>query len=268
MIPSLFTIGPFTVYGYGLFVALGFLFGTLYTVRAASRDGISRDVSLDVIVWVFVAGLLGARVLYILTDLDYYLASPLLMLKVWEGGLVFYGGFILAFFVAMWFMRKNGLPVWKVADIMAPSVALGIALGRIGCFLNGCCYGALSKQWGISFPGKDNPPVFAQQVADGLISPAAACSLPVLPVQLYFALHGLIIFAVLLFMERYKRFDGFIFWILVILYSAGRFFIEGIRYYEPAYIIGGLTVSQVISAGLFILAISVLIARSKHAGSK
>jgi len=249
-------------------LALAFILGTALAQRRSRAQKIDENKIMDLSLAILVASIIGARAFFIAINWQYYRIHAQDIFKIWEGGLVFYGGFILAFFVAMWFMRKNGLPVWKVADIMAPSVALGIALGRIGCFLNGCCYGALSKQWGISFPGKDNPPVFAQQVADGLISPAAACSLPVLPVQLYFALHGLIIFAVLLFMERYKRFDGFIFWILVILYSAGRFFIEGIRYYEPAYIIGGLTVSQVISAGLFILAISVLIARSKHAGSK
>ena len=261
-------IGSFTVYSYGFMLALAFILGTALAQRRSRAQKIDENKIMDLSLAILVASIIGARAFFIAINWQYYRIHAQDIFKIWEGGLVFYGGFILAFFVAMWFMRKNGLPVWKVADIMAPSVALGIALGRIGCFLNGCCYGALSKQWGISFPGKDNPPVFAQQVADGLISPAAACSLPVLPVQLYFALHGLIIFAVLLFMERYKRFDGFIFWILVILYSAGRFFIEGIRYYEPAYIIGGLTVSQVISAGLFILAISVLIARSKHAGSK
>jgi phosphatidylglycerol:prolipoprotein diacylglycerol transferase len=148
---------------------------------------------------------------------------------------------------------------------MAPSLALGIALGRIGCFLNGCCYGAISRNWGISFPARDNPPVFAQQVSDGLIQQQAICSLPVIPAQLYAAVHGLLIFLILIVLERKKRFPGFQFWVLVLFYSFGRFFIEAFRYYDQPYMIGSLTISQIISLALFAGACAVLIARSKNA---
>ncbi len=221
----------------------------------------------DLVFAILVSSIIGARALFVAINWQYYRADPFEILKVWEGGLVFYGGFILALCVAAWFIRKNGLSAGKITDIMAPSLALGIALGRIGCFLNGCCYGTLSDRWGMAFPCRDNPPVFAQQVADGLIASTAACSLPVIPAQLYSALHGLLIFVVLLAVERFKRFDGFQFWVLVLLYSAGRFFIEAFRYYEQAFMIGPLTVSQIISAALFIIAIAVLITRSKHARS-
>jgi phosphatidylglycerol---prolipoprotein diacylglyceryl transferase len=264
----LFHLGPVTVYSYGFMLAVAFVLGTALAQRRALSRKIDANKVMDLVFAILVSSIIGARALFVALNWQYYRTAPFDMIKVWEGGLVFYGGFILAFFVALWFMRKNALPVWKIVDIMAPSVALGIALGRIGCFLNGCCYGALSGRWGIAFPSRDNPPVFAQQVADGLIQSSAACSLPVLPAQLYAAVHGLVIFGALLFLERYQRFDGFLFWVLVLLYSAGRFFIDGVRYYEPAYMIGFLTVSQVISIGLFIIAMSVLIVRSKHAGSK
>jgi len=249
-------------------LALAFIFGAALAQNRARGQKIDADQVMDLVFAILVSSIIGARLLYVIINWQFYAASPLDIFKVWEGGLVFYGGFILAFFVALRVVKKNALSVWKITDIMAPSVALGIALGRVGCFLNGCCYGARSDRWGMVFPGRDNPPVFAQQVADGLISSSAACSLPVLPAQLYSALHGFIIFIILLALERHKRFDGFLFWVLVLLYSSGRFFIEGVRYYEQAYMIGLLTVSQVISAGLFIIAMSVLIVRSKHAGSK
>jgi phosphatidylglycerol---prolipoprotein diacylglyceryl transferase len=264
----LFHIGPVTVYSYGFMLALAFILGTALAQAKARTRGIDPNKILDLVFSILVSSIIGARALFVAINWQYYKANLFDIFKVWEGGLVFYGGFLLALCVAFWFMRKNRLPAWKIADIMAPSVALGIALGRIGCFLNGCCYGSVSERWGVCFPGSENPPVFAQQVADGLISSSAVCSLPVLPAQLYSALHGLVIFAALLALEKYKWFEGFQFWMLVLLYSAGRFFIEGIRYYESAYIIAGFTVSQVISAALFIIAASVLIVRSKYAGNK
>ena len=264
----LFHIGPVTVYSYGFMLALAFVLGTALAQDRARKQGIDPNKVLDLVFSILVSSIVGARAFFIAINWQYYKADPLDIFKVWEGGLVFYGGFILAFCVAFWFMKKNGLPAWKIVDIMSPSVALGITLGRIGCYLNGCCYGRVSETWGVSFPGRDNPPAFAQQVADGLIPSYAVCSLPVLPAQLYSALHGLLIFAALLILEKYKRFDGFEFWAMVLLYSSGRFFIEGIRYYETSSMIGGFTVSQVISVALFIVSASVLIVRSKHAGSK
>jgi phosphatidylglycerol:prolipoprotein diacylglycerol transferase len=264
----LFQIGPVIVYSYGFMFALAFILGLVLAQARARKQGIDPNKILDLVFSILVSSIIGARAFFVAINWQYYKSDPLDIFKVWEGGLVFYGGFILAFCVAFRFMRKSGLPAWKIADIMSPSAALGIALGRIGCFLNGCCYGRVSEPWGVSFPGRENPPAFAQQVVDGLIPSSAVCSLPVLPTQLYSALHGLLIFAALLILEKYKRFDGFMFWVLVLLYSLGRFFLEGIRYYETSFLMGSFTVSQVISAALFIVSASVLIVRSKHAGSK
>jgi len=169
----------------------------------------------------------------------------------------------------VWYLRRNRLPFAKVVDIMSPSLALGIFWGRLGCFLNGCCYGVVSDRWGMRFPARDNPPVFAQQVMDGLIPPDAPCSLPVVPAQLYAALHGLVLFVILLFVQRHKKFDGYVFLVLMLLYAAGRFFIEGFRFYERNYFLGNMTVSQAISIILALLSSVLLVAGSmKHAGSK
>ncbi|MDD4940536.1 MAG: prolipoprotein diacylglyceryl transferase [Candidatus Omnitrophica bacterium] len=258
-------VGPVTVYSYGFMLALAFIIGTILAQARARRQNISPDAIMDLVFAILVSSILGARVLYVAVNWRFYQAHPFDIVKVWEGGLVFYGGFILALFVAVWFMRARKLSFGTIADIMAPSVALGIALGRIGCFLNGCCYGAVSGRWGVAFPCRDGSPVCAQQAADGLISLSARQSLPVLPTQLYSAFLALLIFAALLALERYKKFDGFLFWLLALMYGAGRFFIEGVRYYEEAFMIGPLTISQAISAGLFGIAGAVLIIRSKNA---
>jgi len=244
-------------------LALAFILGAMLAQARAVRQGVDPNKVLDLVFYILLSGVAGSRLLYVLLNWGFYKNNLSDIVKVWEGGLVFYGGFILAFFVAVWFLKRNRLPVWKITDIISPSFALGIALGRIGCFLNGCCYGALSWRWGVCFPAHDNPPVFAQQVADGLIPASSLWSLPVLPAQLYAAVHGLLIFAVLLFLERYKKYDGFLLWVLVLLYSAGRFFIEGVRYYEQNFMFGAITVSQAISLVLFIIAAAVLAARSR-----
>ena len=257
-------IGPFTVYSYGFMLALAFVLGTVLAQARARRRKVSADLITDLVFVILVSSIIGARVFYVAVNRQYYISDPLAVIKVWEGGLVFYGGFIAAFFAAVWFIRKNGLSVGLVADIMAPSVALGIALGRIGCFLNGCCYGALSERWGMAFPCADMPPVCSQQIADGLIAPGAAYSLAVLPTQIYSALFACAVFIALFRIERYKRFDGFLFWMFVLMYSAGRFVIEAFRYYDQSYMIGRLTVSQAVSAVLFIVAASALFTRSKY----
>ncbi len=241
MIPALFKVGPFTVYGYGLFVSLGFLFGTLYTVRAASRDGISRDVSLDVIVGVFVAGLLGARILYILTDLDSYLVSPLSMLKIWEGGLVYYGGFLAAVPVFFIVSRKYGINSLKFADSISKGLVLGHFFGRLGCFTKGCCYGLENSAFGFVFPELND-------------------HLKHLPTQLYEAAGLALIFLVLNSVK--KKYDGQILQMYLALYGLLRFIIEFFRgdFRGPSFL--WFSVSQWISLGLLSAAILLHVALS------
>ena len=241
MIPALFTLGPFTVYGYGLFVSIGFLFGTLYTVRAASRDGISRDISLDVIVWIFVAGLLGARILYILTDLDYYLASPSLMFKIWEGGLVYYGGFLAAVPVFFLVSRKNGINSMKFADSISGGLVLGHIFGRLGCFTKGCCYGLKNNTFGLIFP----------ELNDHIHH---------LPTQLFEAAGLAAIFLILNSVKR--KYDGQVLSLYLASYGLLRFIMEFFRgdFRGPSFL--SLSVSQWISLGLLSAAILIHVALS------
>ena len=254
----LLKLGFLTVYSYGAMLALAFIIGTMLAAYRAQRYGLDKNKIVDLIFYILVSSLLGARFLFVALNWSYYAEHLPEIFQIWEGGLVFYGGLILAFIVLVWFIKKNYLSFGKILDILAPSVALGIAIGRIGCFLNGCCWGKISYKWGISFAFKDNPPAYAQQVFDGLISKDALCSLPVIPTQLYESGACLIIFFILLFAEKYKRFDGFLFWMFILFYSAFRFAIEYFRYYDTNFIYGIFTVSQIISIALFILALVVL----------
>lgn len=252
-------LGPFTVYSYGLMLALSFAAGTYLCIKRSRRLGIESSKIIDLSLYILVSAIIGARFLFVILNWDYYKHDLLQVFMLWEGGLVFYGGFIFAFVTSIAYLKKNKIDVWKFADLFSPSLALGIAIGRIGCFLNGCCYGKISDKWGICFPSAGSPPVFTQQNWQGLVSSSAEWSLPVIPTQLYSAAAALIIFFLLLGLEKKKRPDGFIFWSFVLMYSIGRFIIEGLRYYEPNFILPfGITVSQAISAALAVLSIAML----------
>lgn len=256
----LFHIGPIYVYAYGVMLALAFAAGTYLAVIRAKARGIASEKIIDLVFFVLIASLMGARLLFVLLNFGYYQSHLIEAFKIWEGGLVFYGGFIGGLLVALWFLKMNQLNVWRAADVLAPSLALGAAIGRIGCFLNGCCYGKISYAWGIPFPAEGTPPVYAQQLADGLLPYGARCSLPVLPTQLYEALAYFMLFLFLLWFDSHKRREGVLFWNFVLLYSVARFIVEGLRYYETNFIIFGcLTVSQLISMAFALLAIVFLI---------
>jgi phosphatidylglycerol:prolipoprotein diacylglycerol transferase len=259
----LLKFGVLTVYSYGAMLALAFIVGTVLAAFRAQRFGVDKNKIIDSIFYILVSSLLGARLMFVALNWSYYFRHLSEIFQIWEGGLVFYGGLILAFIVSAWFIKKNNLPLGKVLDILAPSVALGIAIGRIGCFLNGCCWGKVSYEFGVCFPSKNNPPAYAEQVYTGLISRGAACSLPVIPTQLYESLACLLIFFFLLRLDRFKRFSGLIFWVFILFYSMFRFFIEYLRYYEPNFFFGPFTASQIISAILFFSALIVIIAGFK-----
>jgi len=264
----LLKLGFLTIYSYGAMLALAFIIGTIFAAYRAQRYGLDKNKIVDLMFYILVFSLLGARILFVALNWSYYAEHLPEIFQIWEGGLVFYGGLILAFIVLVWFIKKNHLSFGKILDILAPPVALGIAIGRIGCFLNGCCWGKISYKWGVRFPLKDNPPAYAQQVFDGLIPKSAFCSLPVIPTQLYESFACLIIFFILLFAEKYKRFDGFLFWMFILLYSVFRFTVEYFRYYDTNFIYGVFTVSQIISIILFILALVILVKGGKSSADK
>jgi phosphatidylglycerol:prolipoprotein diacylglycerol transferase len=252
----LFKIGAVTVYSYGFMLALAFLVGGYIARNRARKEKIHPDIIMDLIFYILISSLAGARALFVALNWDYYKAHLADIFKIWEGGLVFYGGLIFAFLAAAWFLRTRRLAFWKVVDILSPGLAIGIAIGRIGCFLNGCCYGELSRTFGVCYPAAENPPAYAQQLAQGLILPGAPYSLPVLPTQIFDSLAGLCIFLILAGVEKRKKFDGQVFLSFVFLYAIARFITEALRYYEPQYMLFNfLTISQLISVVISAIAL-------------
>ena len=235
MHPVLIRMGPVTLHTYGLLVAAGFLVGLLLAARRAVQEGIPSENIMDLGFFVLLAAVIGSRLLFVLVSPGHYLSHPLDVLRIWEGGLVFYGGLILAVPTALWYVKKHCLDTWQVADIFAPSIAIGHAIGRLGCFAAGCCYGreAHSLPWAVTF---SDPECLAKT------------GVPLHPVQLYESLGEFIIFLILVTLRRYPSFRGRLFLTYILLYSLLRLSLEFFRGDEVrGFLFSSLSVSQGVS---------------------
>ncbi len=249
MYPILVEFGFVKVFTYGLLVATGFLVAIMVGASRGEREGCDPQKIIDLCFYIMVSALLGARMFYIIVEYKYFAAAPLEIFKFWKGGLVFYGGLIVAVLVSLWYLKRHQMPVWKVADILAPSIALGQGIGRWGCFFAGCCYGVKTDvPWAVTFADSRS---------------LAPQGIPLHPTQIYLSLNALFIFAFLLWLSKRKKFDGQIFWAYGILYSIGRFIIEYFRGDDR-----GFAVEQVLSTsqfvGIFVLGISVFMFYCLH----
>ena len=252
----LFTIGSFPVYSYGVMLALAFITAVLFAMKEAKKSGENPERILDLSLYIIIGVLLGGRLGYVIFHLDYYLEKPIEILYLRQGGLSFLGGFLIACILCLLYTKRTRILFWKYADIVAPSIAIGIGIGRIGCFLNGDSYGFVSENYGIKFPSLLMPPVYLQQLKDGLIASGSPYTLPVIPTQLYSSLYGFLIFFVLLWMKKYKKYDGHIFLNFLVLYSISRFVIEFFRFYENNYkVFNLLTVTQTILIGVMLVSL-------------
>jgi len=234
-------IGPIPIRLYGLMIGLGFIIGIFLAARQAKKEGVNPDRILDLGVYVLLAAIVGSRILFVLTNLQEFAAKPLDAFALWKGGLVFYGGVLAAVPVGIWYVKKHNLPVWKTADIMAPSAALGHAFGRLGCFFAGCCYGApCSGPLCITFHDSHS---------------IAPLGMPLFPTQLAESSGEFMIFCILILLRRYKTFDGQLFWLYGLLYAVLRFIIEFFRgdVIRGLYFGGIISTSQIIAIGMFIL---------------
>src|SRR5665648_413968 len=248
----LFTIGSFSIYSYGLMIALALVVAILFAMREAKKSGEDPERILDLSLYVILGALIGGRLAYVLQYLDYYLKNPIKILYFRQGGLSFLGGFLVAYFLCWLYVKRTKISFWKYADIAAPSIAIGIGIGRIGCFLNGCCYGVVSENYGIKFPSLHMPPVYLQQLKDGLIASGSSYTLPVIPTQLYSSLYGFLIFFILLWIKKYKKYDGFLMLSFFILFSISRFTMEFFRFNENNYqVFNSLTITQAIFCLLY-----------------
>jgi phosphatidylglycerol:prolipoprotein diacylglycerol transferase len=234
------------VYGFGLMVVIAFYVALIVAVRRCRRARLDPAVIFDLAVWMLLGGLIGARLFYVVESWGGSVRTLAQVFMIWEGGIVFYGGALGGFAALFLFWVVRRFPLAATLDAIAPSVALGSGLGRIGCFLNGCCYGDVCniRALAVRFP-KDSPAWLAER-AHGLIPADAPTSLPLHPTQLYLALDGLILFLLLSAFYPLRRRDGEVIALLMVTYPVTRFFIERLRDDDPALGLG-LTISQWIS---------------------
>lgn len=253
MYPILFRIGALTIKSYGLMLALAFLGGVALAQWRARVKGIDPQFMVDLSVIILIAGVAGSRLQYVFFHLRDFVDHPFRIFAVWEGGLTFYGGLILAVVVGIVYVKRKRVSLSAIGDVIGPSLALGVFLVRIGCFLNGCCFGEPTQlPLGVSFP----PHSFPWETFQGT---------PVHPTQLYESAAGLVMLLILLGAGRRAFFRGKLLWLFLGIYSAWRFFVDFIRYYEPyKYIFGGpLVVNQVVGLLLLFLS-SVMILRGRR----
>jgi phosphatidylglycerol:prolipoprotein diacylglycerol transferase len=250
-----FKIGGLTIHWYGILVALGFFAGLWTASRRARREGIAAEQVYDLGPWLIVGGIAGGRILYVISYWHEQFAQKPFpeIFMVQHGGLVFYGGLIGAIAAGMFYVWLKKLPLWKMTDIMAPSIALGYAFGRIGCLMNGCCYGrACSLPWAIHFPPAPD--------ANGDLIPHATHGMGVHPTEIYDSLLSLVFYLVLAWLFRRKKFDGQIFAVYLIGYAVIRSFVEYFRGDYPIHYLGGwATPAQLISMGIVVTGLLLLV---------
>lgn len=235
-------IGGRGVHVYGVMIALGFLFGMWWVKREAKRQGLDVPRTLDLFFYVVVAGLVGSRILYVIHSVNDFWSDPLVLFRVWEGGLVFQGGVIGSLIVMIWYMRRHRMPMLRTMDVFSPPLSLGHGIGRIGCFFAGCCYG---KQCPIDFPLA----LIFPDVEGGVAPPG----IPLYPTQLMESLGEVVLFTFLVFFRKRKPFNGSVTLLYLTLYSLLRAGMELLR----GDVIRGFVVEPYLSNAQFISLITV-----------
>ena len=250
MYPILLSIGSFKLYTYGLFVAFGFLAAMWISKRLARPYQIHPESITDVYFVILISSIIGARALYVFITFDTFRGNPMDMFKIWNGGLVFFGGFCAAVIGTLICIRLKKLPLWQTADIIAPGIALGHAVGRVGCLFAGCCHGkTCDLPWAVQFS-----------------HPESLAPLGVLlhPTQIYSVLSNLGIFCVLIWLFKRKKFHGMVFLVYVMLYSFLRAIIEFFRGdFRGDFFFEFISMSQGIGLSVSILALILLVRLSR-----
>ncbi|NLG35153.1 MAG: prolipoprotein diacylglyceryl transferase [Lentisphaerae bacterium] len=258
MHPVLFEIFGKEIYSYGVMSALGFLAAILTWLWMGRREFRPEGFAADLGFWLMASGIIGSRAAYVIANWPYYRDAPLEIIRIDQGGLIFYGGLILASAALIVFARRHRLPLWHAADFAIPGLAIGHALGRIGCFLNGCCYGrpvgdhACGAVCGITYPPVSEPGrLFA--------------GIPLYPVQLIESACLLVIWGILLAVYPRRRKDGAVFALYLLLYPPCRFLLEYLRGDERMGALQ-LDVAQIVSIALFLagLLLFALLPRQRH----
>ena len=263
MHPILIQLGKLPIHTFGMMMGAGFLAGILYSLRQARKWGIDPEFVFNLSFWIMLSGVLGSRINYIIVDLaqkgvrsEFY-REPFQLFAIWNGGLVWYGGFILATLVVIYYARRHKQPIWRLMDVLSPGCFIGLAIGRFGCVSAGDDFGEplvseAAKQWGL---------VFTDPRA--LVYPDSLLGVPLHPTQFYMAAKSFFVaFVCQLILSRWKRFDGQVFCTAFLLYPPLRAFIEEFRGdYQRGYIPWTnewLTTSQGIGIAVFFVGIYAL----------
>jgi len=251
MHPVLLQVGSLKIYSYGVFIAVGFIASLWVAGRQISRQGLDREKFYDMGFWVVLSAIAGARLFHVLVYWRQYAAAPQEILKLWNGGLVFYGGFLAAVAACLVYLRRNRIPFLPVADASAIGIPLGLGFGRIGCTLAGCCFGKpTTLPWAVTF----TDPASLAPLHEALH-----------PTQIYESISGFAIFGILYLTRDRFRTPGTRFWTMLILYGVARFLLEIFRD-DPRGFVGPLSESQIVSVALIVYAVvSLLAVRGKAA---
>ncbi|MCX6641569.1 MAG: prolipoprotein diacylglyceryl transferase [bacterium] len=263
MYTEIFRIGRIAVYTYGLAMMLAFIFGILVAARRSRKAGIGSNVIWDISMLIMIVSLAGARLTYVFSHVSEFEGQWLNVVNPFQAdgrigiaGMTLLGGVIAAIAVAFWYVRRKKLNFWTLTDVMMPSLALGIGVGRLGCFFNGCCYGYPTHSWlGVLFP-------------KGSLASYQFPNVPVLPTQLFEAAGAFLIFFLLLVLERRKKFSGFIFASFLIGYGILRSWVDTMRIDDAGDILwqsgtAHLTLGQAISAVLIVAGVWIIAKRKK-----
>jgi phosphatidylglycerol---prolipoprotein diacylglyceryl transferase len=252
MFPRLIHIGSFYIPTYGVMIAIAYLVALWLLRRKAVAEGLPEQKILDLSIYLLASAILGAKLLLVIVDL--FKGEPITLLGVLQSAGVFYGGFICATAVGIWYLRKHRLPAWRIADMGAPSIALGEAIGRWGCLAAGCCWGKpWQGPWAITF----TDPFTGKNVGTPLNEALH-------PTQIYLSLNAFLIFLVLQWAYRRRTFDGEVFWLYVLLYSITRGVIEIWRGDSVRGSVAGLSTSQFIGILAALLSLGMLFYLSRR----
>lgn len=268
------------IHTYGILVAAGFLVAMTMAARAAERSGLDKDKVLDLSFGILVAAMIGSRVLFIIVNWDEYAHDLAGVFEFWKGGLVFYGGFIGAVAFSVWYMRKHEMNFMRYADALGPTVAIGQALGRLGCFSAGCCWGGACDAhylFAARFPQESL--AYQSQAANHLVPAGALTTIPIHPTQLYEALGCALIFLFLTYWRSRKRFNGELLALYLMMYAPLRATVETFRGDEERgrvfnflgsfarHAWWNLSTSELISVGIFAAGVAVYLVQGRRAAS-
>lgn len=244
MRPVLFEIGGFAIYSYGAMLFLAFSTAIIWSLKEAEAEDIDQDHLFEIFIMSIILSLLGSRLTFVFLNRDLFIGEPWWKIFAFrEGGLTFHGGLILALLGGIFYSYYRKVSFFKLTDFLSPFIILGYAITRIGCFLNGCCYGHITDlPWGVVYPAIDGYPRH--------------------PTQLYASASALIIFFILRYLRRYKYYHGFIFLYFLILYGIYRFLVEFFRV-SPA-VFWGLSQAQIASLVFIVFGTVLLLYQRKQ----